>query len=295
MIRLRHRWGLVNDGDTAVLTPDSVVQREVTRRWVPLVTGAIAGGLTAAVTFGEEFLTPLGNAIAAGLAAAITALLTYTLFPSAARFPAVVGIVAALAGLGFTVVVLKDDAPSGIASFVGGCEPFTVHAQNRYEPSGAAIRAAPLRSAKKVGSFDPNELVTLDGWVRTQSAYPTNTPPWDSDVWFHLADDSGWVSFAGVRSDPTTLDMTGLAPDGGRPAPTAPECSGSVGLAEFSSRSYVLSQAAEANSTGMRSSSSEILQPTLGPSFQLTPALEGARPCGRGAVLLDRPNMEHPP
>ena len=196
------------------------------RHWLPAMVGLVTFGVTAAVTYSEELLMPLGNALAAGSAAVITGTFVYLLFPSAARVAATLVMLVAVGCLGFAWWQFRDGAPRGIASFVGGCEPFTVHAQNRYSPVGAAIRAAPMPTASKVGSVGPNELVAVDGWVRTAPAYPTNSPPFDSDVWFHLADDSGWVSFAGVRSDPTAFDATGLAEDGGRPAPVAEECSG---------------------------------------------------------------------
>lgn len=114
------------------------------------------------------------------------------------------------------------------SSLVGGCERFTVYAQNRWEPLGAAVRAGPNGQADQVGNYDPNQLIPVDGWVRTRAPYPSNTPPWNSDVWFHVADESGWVSFAGVRADATSPDPSGHDPDGGRPAPTDPDCSGSV-------------------------------------------------------------------
>jgi hypothetical protein len=103
-----------------------------------------------------------------------------------------------------------------------------VHAQSRYNPIGTVVRAAPSRSAAEVGGYAPNELVPVNGWVRTQAAYPSNSPPFDSDAWFHVADNSGWVSFAGVRADPTVLDPTGFDPDGGRPVPLDPRCSGTI-------------------------------------------------------------------
>ena len=103
-----------------------------------------------------------------------------------------------------------------------------MHAQNRYEPYGAARRVAPYREAAQVGNYDPNQLSPVDGWVRTRAPYPSNPAPFNSDIWFHVADDSGWLSFAGVRADTTTPDPTGLAEDGGRPAPAEPDCGGTV-------------------------------------------------------------------
>lgn len=135
----------------------------------------------------------------------------------------------ALSAASLASVWIGDDppcAPEGVLCFVGGCEPFSVYAQNQYTPVGTVIRAEPRRTGREVGSFSPNKLVPVDGWVRTHAAYPHNTPPFDSDVWFHLADDRGWVSFAGVRADPTTPAVDPYDRNGGRPAPTPPECSG---------------------------------------------------------------------
>jgi hypothetical protein len=70
--------------------------------------------------------------------------------------------------------------------------------------------------------------IAVDEWVHSRPAYPTNSAPWNSDVWFHLADNSGWVSFAGVRATPVKHDPTGEDPDGGTPAPTSGRCEGSV-------------------------------------------------------------------
>jgi hypothetical protein len=109
---------------------------------------------------------------------------------------------------------------------VGGCEPFNLYAQNQYDPLGTKIWEAPSPTADSHHGFAPNELITVDGWVRTRSPYPSNTPPWDRDVWFHLANDAGWVTFAGVRSDPTD-PSAGNFGKGSSPAPTDPDCAGS--------------------------------------------------------------------
>jgi hypothetical protein len=135
-------------------------------------------------------------------------------------------VILAVAAVGAVVRSQTQCAPEGVLCFVGGCDAYSVYAQNRYQPLGAAARTEPRRAATQVGSFSPNELVPVDGWVRSQVAYPHNSPPFDSDVWFHLADDSGWVSFAGVRADPTTPAEDPYDPDGGRPAPIPEECSG---------------------------------------------------------------------
>lgn len=203
---------------------------ERARYWVPITVALVTFAVTAGVTYSADLLTPLGNAFAAGAAAVIAGAVAYLLFPSGTRLAAAVVMLLAIGCLACTWTQLRDEAPRGIASLVGGCDPFTVHAQNRFNPVGTSVRAAPLPTARKVGSYGPNELIALDGWVRTQPAYPTNRSPFDSDVWFHLADDSGWVSFAAVRADPTSLDTSGLSEDGGRPVPLAEECSGTYRL-----------------------------------------------------------------
>ena len=113
--------------------------------------------------------------------------------------------------------------------FRGGCEKFRVYAQNRWEPLGTAVREEPdVLSSKIEPSFAPNEVIAVDGWIETgEAVYPTNTPPWNSDIWFHLANSEGWVSFAGVRGTPTSPDPGGMSGEGGEPAPTTPECKGS--------------------------------------------------------------------
>lgn len=118
------------------------------------------------------------------------------------------------------------DLPS--LSIGGGCEPFALYAQSEFEPRGARLWAAPSPTAESRGSVPPNGLITVDGWVRARSPYPSNTPPWDSDVWFHLADDSAWVTFAGVRSDPTAPNANGSAEEGSSVPPTDPECASAL-------------------------------------------------------------------
>ena len=137
-------------------------------------------------------------------------------------------IAAALIAVGVWVYNART-SDGGASGLVGGYEPFTVFAQNRWDPLGTSVRAEPFGTAEKAGSFAPNELIAVDGWVRIRSPYPSNTSPWNSDAWFHLADNSGWVSFAGVRADPTTPDETGgFSEDGGRPVPLSDDCSGTL-------------------------------------------------------------------
>jgi hypothetical protein len=116
---------------------------------------------------------------------------------------------------------------SEIAGMSGGCPAFQVFAQNRWAPLGAAIRAQPNVLSTQVGSYPGNMSIAVNGWIYGAVAYPTNTAPWNNNVWFHLADGAGWVSFVGVRATPTSPDPTGHA-NGGDPAPTSSACEGAV-------------------------------------------------------------------
>ena len=82
--------------------------------------------------------------------------------------------------------------------------------------------------SKQVAATDPNFSLAVNGWVHGGVSYPSNRPPWNNDVWFHLADGSGWVSFAGVRSAPTIQDPSALDPDGGPPVDLLPQCQGAA-------------------------------------------------------------------
>jgi hypothetical protein len=116
-------------------------------------------------------------------------------------------------------------APKAVG-MTGGCANFRIYAQNRWAPLGATIRSAPTASAKPLGTVAPNYQLFTNGYIHTEVAYPLNPPPWNNDVWFHVAD-GGWVSFAGVRAVPTTPDPTGLA-DGGTPVPLVEGCLGAL-------------------------------------------------------------------
>ena len=116
---------------------------------------------------------------------------------------------------------------SAIAGFSGGCSTYEVYSENRWAPVGTAIRAQPSVLSTQEGSFAPNSVIRLNGWVHGEAAYPTNVTPYNSNIWFHLSDGAGWVSFPGVRAKPTTFDPTGMA-SGGPPAPTPAKCLGTV-------------------------------------------------------------------
>lgn len=119
----------------------------------------------------------------------------------------------------------SDRAPNGSVRISGGCAPFLIYGQNRWAPLGAKILDAPQRDARQIGTVGPNKIVYADGWVRTESGIPLDSPPWNSDIWFHLTHDQGWVDFGGVRALPTTPDPTnGLSRDGGQPVPALKQC-----------------------------------------------------------------------
>lgn len=116
----------------------------------------------------------------------------------------------------------------GVIGFRGGCAPFQVYAQDRWAPYGTAVRTEPSVLAHQISGYAANYSISVDGWVHASAPYKTNIPPFNSDIWFHVADGSGWVSFAGVRAVPTSPDPTLRSSDGGTPARTPAECQGSA-------------------------------------------------------------------
>jgi hypothetical protein len=122
--------------------------------------------------------------------------------------------------------VLAVLAVSGCASSsrYKACDKFGVVAQHRWAPDGASVRTAPDVLAPKIEpGFTGNETIAVDGWVYTTAAYPKDSPPYNSNIWFHLANREGWVAFAAVRRDATSPDITGQA-YGGKPAPYPANC-----------------------------------------------------------------------
>jgi hypothetical protein len=121
----------------------------------------------------------------------------------------------------------SDTATSSIVGMSGGCAPYQIFAQGRWRPTGTAIRSQPNVLSTIEGSFSANASISVNGWVHGRPAYTTNISPWNSDVWFHLTDGAGWVSFPGVRGTPIAFDPTGLA-DGGTPAADPKGCEGAI-------------------------------------------------------------------
>ena len=121
----------------------------------------------------------------------------------------------------------QDDEPATTTSVptpTDGCDRFAVYAQGRWDPMGAAIRTEPARAAPRVRGVQPNVLISVDGWVRSDAPYPTNPDPWNENVWFRLTDRTGWVSFAGVRASPSHEGQTDGPAGGGQPVELIPAC-----------------------------------------------------------------------
>lgn len=128
-------------------------------------------------------------------------------------------------GLEHSKSAAQAQTQGDVVGMSGGCAPFQVFAQGRWRPKGTAIREQPNVLSTQVGSFPANMSISVNGWVYGRAAYPTNTSPWNSSVWYHLTDGAGWVSFPGVRATPVAFDPTGRA-NGGPPAPTSADCEG---------------------------------------------------------------------
>lgn len=136
------------------------------------------------------------------------------------------GLISALAINGCSASEETEVKDNTSKQFVEGCETYAVYSQNRFQPYGTAVRAEPSTLAPKTDTiFAVNEVIPVDGWVRTgEVAYPTNPEPIANDIWFHLAHTGGWVSYAGVRGAPTVNDPTGVSPELGPLAELKPEC-----------------------------------------------------------------------
>ena len=148
-----------------------------------------------------------------------------------------VGLLVLLIGFAALAVVLigpdrvkswASPPSSDVTAMTGGCAPFQVFAQNRWQPYGARQLAGPNLQSRVIGPVAPNKTIYVNGWVHGPVAYPLNSPPWNSDIYFHLADNTGWVTFAGVRAVPTDEDPTGHSPDGGLPAAALAACEGAI-------------------------------------------------------------------
>jgi hypothetical protein len=187
--------------------------------------GLLLGVLAWAGAWFAGNLTPLGAALLAAIVAIASWVAGVAIEAHGRRRAVLVVVTLLIVALGVVdVTQLERHAPPGVSELVGGCTPYRLFAQNRWQPFGAALRAEPMVESKQLGNFDPNQSIPVDGWVRTRAAYPSNSAPWNSDVWFHVYWGSGWVSFAGTRADPSTPSGT----DDGRPSPAPMECSGSV-------------------------------------------------------------------
>lgn len=76
--------------------------------------------------------------------------------------------------------------------------------------------------------FDVRTISKLNTKHGAAIAMMTERPIWNSNIWFHLTDGAGWVSYAGVRAYQMTPDPDGLNPNGGPPVATSKYCEGAV-------------------------------------------------------------------
>ncbi|MDB5176122.1 MAG: hypothetical protein JWM81_980 [Candidatus Saccharibacteria bacterium] len=120
-------------------------------------------------------------------------------------------------------------------SVLDACTPFTVIAQNRWDPLGTAVRDQPDVSLPNKGGFAGNLPISVDGYYDTGVPLDAHNPaPFNSGIWFHLtpgADTNkgqeGFVSYRGVRDETTEPDpdpRDNPPGDGGKPVPLRPEC-----------------------------------------------------------------------
>lgn len=117
-----------------------------------------------------------------------------------------------------------------------GCAPFEIFAQNRFAVDpvthtgyGAALRDLPDIDSEKVGSVAGNDTMMVNGWVYDSgSVDPNNPPELENGVWFRLSKRVGgkvvWVSYRGVRAEPTEQDPSGISNQLGPLAPTPDAC-----------------------------------------------------------------------
>lgn len=136
--------------------------------------------------------------------------------------------------------ILVDEQPQPAAPEVrisqlsGGCDSFVIYSKNRNSPGSTPIRLEPRLGAQQIDSAKPNRKLRVNAWVATGTpTYPGNEAPYDSDVWYHIANGvgfdgnfEGWISFAGVRATRSELNSQPDPSNTGIPAPLPPECKG---------------------------------------------------------------------
>ena len=144
--------------------------------------------------------------------------------------PAAVSIIVGIAIaviVGAAALLIQEEATTTTereATTTDECDRFAVYAQGRWTPYGAAVREEPFISSSRVRGIPPNVAISVDAWVETEAAYPDNSEPWDSAVWFRLSDGTGWVSFPGVRSRTSGPEGTDGPAGGGQPVILEENC-----------------------------------------------------------------------
>jgi hypothetical protein len=153
---------------------------------------------------------------------------------SPARFVAALGI-----ALGAILITLstfvahrnnEGNLEPKLATFIGShanCDLFRAYAQNQWDPVGAEEHFRPTMSSNVVKRYGPNTVIPVDGWVHGSADFTVLGPPFNSDVWFHVGDGSGWIPAAGLRSAPTKKPAL-TSPNGGPAVQSTANCEGSA-------------------------------------------------------------------
>lgn len=114
-------------------------------------------------------------------------------------------------------------APSAVT---GGCSPFTVWAQNEWAPYGVKVMSDITVNRTIVRHVAANDILEAGGWRAGHNPHPGNPGEFGRPIWFRLANRSGWVHIAGVRTRTTVPeDAVPVESQVGHFAvPTTPEC-----------------------------------------------------------------------
>ena len=153
--------------------------------------------------------------------------MAWRLHPSWRPLTLLAGVVASLIAAGLILILTHAfSSDPKERTFVGGCPRFDLYAQNQFDAYGTLIWTAPSPTADNYPGLSANQIVVVDGWVKTRTPYPGNQTPFDSPVWYHLANGAGWVTFAGVRAVPTSPGPLGDHEPGSDPAPVDSSCAG---------------------------------------------------------------------
>ncbi|GIE24608.1 hypothetical protein [Winogradskya humida] len=130
-------------------------------------------------------------------------------------------------------LVLRDNpdkpekpSPAVAVSVAGGCSPFIVWSQNEWEPYGVKVMTDTTVTRTIVRNVAPNDILEVSGWQKGFNPHAGNPGEFGRPIWFRLADGSGWLHMAGVRTGSTVHedDVPKDEQVGHFAVPTTPEC-----------------------------------------------------------------------